>query len=582
MKKMTYILLSIVVASFCLASCEDVFLEKRIGSDLNVDSIFSTREKSFSAIAQAYSMSLVAGITTSEWDRDRQNGLIAGTLSQLSGEVNHIKFNWEDAWKIQRSGMTANDGSGKPMSSDGFAYNYRAIRQCYLVIENIDKVADISLNEKNQIKAEMQTLIAYRYQEMLKRYGGVPIVTKTLTVEDNLEIPRATVKQVMEHIERLCDEAVPLLPNGYDSSNTGRITKGIAMAIKAEAYMYVARPLFNSAMPYMDMGTHNQLICYGVYDASLWDKAIQANLDVIEWALKNGYKIIDTDNPFNDYGTAVATPGNDEVLLAYKSQNTNMINYDPHAQTGGANGMSYLQLTYYHKTDGTDQTWTDETWVPYNIYVQKVNELEPRFKVSATVGGQDSWNNPGSEYWSSKTLSNASDWAGRGGTEGAGRRVKFWYMAGLRNWFEFPIYRLAEFYLNLAEAYNEVNNPGKSHGYLNVIRDRAGLPAVTETDQKRLRQIIQREWAVEFYEENHRYFDVKHWKLPDIGNGMVGGPKKAVVFQYVNGESGWQAADYIAYSVRVAYTGFWANNQYLEPFPIAEVNKGYLKQNPGY
>ena len=56
----------------------------------------------------------------------------------------------------------------------------------------------------------MQTLIAYRYQEMLKRYGGVPIVTKTLTVEDNLEIPRATVKQVMEHIERLCDEAVPL------------------------------------------------------------------------------------------------------------------------------------------------------------------------------------------------------------------------------------------------------------------------------------------------------------------------------------------------------------------------------------
>jgi hypothetical protein len=179
-------------------------------------------------------------------------------------------------------------------------------------------------------------------------------------------------------------------------------------------------------------------------------------------------------------------------------------------------------------------------------------------------------------------VSNGSTWEGRGGTEGCGRRVKFWYHAGTRNWFEFPIYRLAEFYLDAAEAYNELGNASKALQYLNVIRDRAGLPSIEETNQVKLRQLIQREWAVEFYEENHRLFDVKHWKLSDIDKGIIGGEKKGFVFTYVNGQYGLVASDYLTYSTQVMYTGFWNPNQYLEPFPIAEVNKGYLIQNPGY
>ena len=129
--------------------------------------------------------------------------------------------------------------------------------------------------------------------------------------------------------------------------------------------------------------------------------------------------------------------------------------------------------------------------------------------------------------------------------------------------------------------FNKVSET-KALEYLNVIRNRAGLPNETETDQSRLREIVQREWAIEFYEENHRYYDVKHWKHPDIANGIIGGDKKAVVFKYKNNNYGVYPADYTAYAVKYAYTGFWSNNQYLEPFPITEVNKGYLIQNPGY
>lgn len=585
MKNIIYILLILSGFMFGLSSCESDFLEKPEGSDLPVDSVFSTQQKSLTAIAQAYSNSLASGITILDWDGDRTYGLKAGTLSHISGELNDVKYNWEDGWLIQRSGMTADDGSGSTRSDDGFNFNYKAIRHNYLVIENIDKVVDMTQEEKDQVKAEMKTLIAYRYEEMFKRYGGVPIVTKSLSADDDIKIPRSSLQEVLDHIVELCNEAIEVLPDKYPDSSKGRVTKGVAMAIKAEALIYAARPLFNSATPYMDLGGNNNLICFGNNDPARWTDAINAAKAVIDWSLKNGYQIINTGSPLDDYGNAVATPNNPEVLLAYKDQFSpggNGNYYSPQGQSGGANGMSYYQLTQYCKADGTEQTWPGTTETPYSDYSQRINQMEPRYKASAAGAGIDAWNNPGSQYWSSTQLSNASNWEGRGGTEACGRRVKFWYHAGTRNWFEFPIYRLAEFYLDLAEAYNETGDASNALANLNVIRQRAGLPNATNTNKEALRKIIQREWAVEFYEEGHRLYDVKHWKLDDIGNGIIGGLKKSFIYTYVNGSYGLTSKDYLTYSVQDVYTGFWSPNQYLSPFPRTEINKGYLVQNPGY
>jgi hypothetical protein len=352
--------------------------------------------------------------------------------------------------------------------------------------------------------------------------------------------------------------------------------------------MYAARPLFNSSAPYLDLGEHNNLISFGNIDAGRWQKAVVASEAVISWALANGYEIINTGNPFDDYGSAVATPGNKETLLAYKHQTlannaSGFTYYHPYGQSGGCNGMSYHQLTQYKKADGTDQIWPklDEER-SYAEYATKINEMEPRYKVSAMGAGIDAWNNPNNNYWSSANVSGQSNWEGVGGNEACGRRVKFWYHAGSRFWFEFPIFRLAEFYLNLAEAYNEAENPAKALENLKVITDRAGLPEVTETDKVKLRKIIQREWAVEFYEEGRRLYDVKHWKLEEISNGIIGGNKHNFIFTYTSGNSGRVPADYQTYSVQFVYKGFWSASQYLSPFPNKEVNKSYLVQNPGY
>ena len=580
MKNIGYLIV-LTYLLFSFSACEKEFLEKPMGNDLNVDSIFSTEQKAMGAIAQAYSYSLASGITVLGWDDDRVYGMTSGTLTHLSGEINSVKFNWEDGWIIQRSGMTADDGSGKPRSDDGFAFNYKAIRQCYLVIENIDKAGDLTQEQKESIKAEMKTLIAYRYQEMFKRYGGVPIVEQTLSADDNTKIPRASLQQLLEHVVKLCDEALPLLPDNYIERYKGRVTKGVALAIKAEIYMFAARPLFNSATPYMDLAGNNNLICFETENQNLWQKAIDASKAVLDWAAINGCEIINTGSPLDDYGTAVATPNNREVLLAYKDQMTGSY-YTPHSESGGANGMSYNMLKQYQKEDGSNQTWNVSD--SYVEYAKRMNEMEPRYKASAMAAGINAWNNPNSERWTCRIVVDGSTWEGRTHNEACGRRVKFWYHAGTRTWFEYPIYRLAEFYLNLAEAYNEIGDSDNSLRYLNVIRQRAGfITDITETNKGKLSEIIQREWAVEFYEEGHRLFDVKHWKHKDIGNGIIGGSKQSFVFTYVSaGRYGYYAEDYSGYSIEERYVGFWNPSQYLTPIPMSEVNKGYLIQNPGY
>jgi hypothetical protein len=588
---MKYIYISLLFTFIVsLSACQNDFLVEPMGGAMNVDSIFSSSLKADGAIAQAYSESLISGLVPNGWDSKGINGqglygLDAGTLSTLSGEIADTKFSWQDEWVVCRSGLNANG----PFE-DSFDYNWTAIRQDYLVMENINKVSDMLESEKEQVKAEMKALIAYRYEEMFKRYGGVPIVKSSLTVEDSIMIPRATLQQTLDFIVNLCDSAALYLPDNYPPQWVGRATKIVALSIKAEALMYAARPLFNSANPYLSLGVHNNLICFENADPTRWQQAATACQAVLDEALANGYHIINTGHPLDDYGTAVATPSNAEIIWAYKDDYTSAEGYqgtfnnwyDPRGQTGGCNGMSFNQISEYYKADGTDQTWAGTVSSPYSDYASKMQEMEPRYKASAMAAGIDAWNNPGDVGWSSAVITWGSTWDGTGGNEACGRRVKFWYHAGSRDWFEYPLYRLAEFYLDLAEAYNELGQPTNALNNLNVIRNRAGLPNITETNQSTLRQIIQREWAIEFYEEDHRLFDVKHWKLADIGNGIIGGNIKSFQFTYVNGQWGAIPSDYIAYSTQVVYQGYWSPNQYLDPFPYYEVNKGYLIQNPGY
>lgn len=578
MKRLSYLL--ITVALLVCQSCSDYFLQKPQSNDVTAAEVFASKENAMTAIAQAYSDGLRINIVLNQ-DSSNSYGLEYCGICLISGENMGYRYNWQDPVMVSMNGMSATDANRR---IDSYDYNFTAIRRCYTVRDNIDMVPDMTAEEKAHVKAEMTALVAYRYCRMLIQYGGVPIIKGVIDFGQRGMV-RQPVKDVLDFIITLCNEAMAIgLPDKWDNANIGRMTKGAVLSIKAQALLYCARPLFNTNTPYLQMRSgSNSLICMGAApDRELWERARDAAQDVIDWANQTGAcRIINTGDPLNDYGRACAAPDSEEVILALNHVENG--GYDPRTEGGAANNMTYEQLKQYYTVDGKDQTWPiSPATGTKDEYITKLEQMEPRYWASATPGGYDCKTNT-SYAWTSGPLAWASSWEGRVNIEHCGRRTKMWYKAEGRTWFNFPIYRLAYFYLALAEAENELDNPAAALSALKVIRDRAGLQNITVTDKTALRKAIQREWAIEFYEENDRLFAVKHWKLPDLGNGIIGGDKLAFWFEYdPNNRNSWTINNYVSFTVKSHYTAFWGDNQYLNPFPQNEVNKGELIQNPGY
>lgn len=610
MKKILTLVTSLLLIG--LYSCQKAFLQKPDTSGTaSLETVYSSSVNAVSALLQCYRGSLIQG-----WPGGI--GFNHGALASIAGE--HARgYGWHGTYAIAATGLTPNGAGGSDAGADNYGANFTNIRAAYLVAENIDKVPDMDAANKAYVKAEVQGLLAYRYMGMFIRYGGVPIITKSFLPTDNLAAPRATLQQTLDHTLSLCDAAIAglpdkWLPNSTGGDQTGRLTKGAILATKAKVLMYAARPLFNSATPYLSFANPN-LICFGSYSQARWDAAITANEAVLTWANANGYALLNTGggtnvpnpNAFDDYATATSTPNNREVILAYKNDNANQsdggtsskwFNFSPYFTSNrydtDNSGLLSNFLPNYYKADGTDQTWPQvgDGLHPGAEYLSKIASLEPRFLADHLGPGFDAANNPGDNNWSTngwgRGMVNNNVYPNPAGDAGDAQTTKYYYKAGSRLWFEYPLFRLAETYLNLAEAYNEVGNTVKALENLNKVHNRAGLPSVTETNKDKLRTIIQREWAVEFYNESHRYYDVKHWKLP-AGNNIIGGQMREFVFMFPNNNTSKPANLNLRSSIlttqyydAVAYTAYWSDKMYLEPFPQTEVNKQAVIQNPGY
>lgn len=569
-------------------SCQKDFLQVPPGGSPTVDTVFNQSSNAYRAIAGAYYASLRQGLNWNGYYSPSTDDQLAGSQAfwvQIPGSVAAVS--------ILGGGFTPNSnsqdmGSNGGYGNDGYTDNFQAIRKAYLVKENIGRVPDMTDADKAIVRAEMQALIAYRYTQMFIMYGGVPIISQSFPITmiddlDALAIPRAPLKNVLDTIVAWCDQSVATLPSRWADNSLGRMTKTAALSIKAKALMYAARPLFNTATPYLNMGANNNLICLGVNDPKLWDKALAASEAVIKEAEgAGGLRIINTGNPLDDYGTATSTPSNREVILAFKQQVPssggtgpynifNVVNF--HYQANGS-VLSSSMLENYYKADGTDQTWPGiGQTAPFSEYISKFKEMEPRMRADFNGWEMQADNNPGDPSWHmNQHYKDINHF-------GAGQPTKFYYKAGRREWFDFPIFRLAAYYLSSAEAYNEMGQTTEALKSLNVVHQRAGLPAVTESNKEKLRSIIQREWAIEFIQEKYRFNDLKHWKYDNIDKGIVGGEIRFLAFN--NGGDALPAENK-NYGNTVRYNGFWHTRQFLNPFPQSEVNKGYLIQNPGY
>ncbi|RZM09193.1 MAG: RagB/SusD family nutrient uptake outer membrane protein, partial [Pedobacter sp.] len=452
---------------------------------------------------------------------------------------------------------------------------------------------------------------AYMYLYGLKGYGGIPLVGKSFEPSEDLTAPRASVDETVKFIVKLCDEAVANLPSVWEGSQTGRMTKSAVLAIKAQTMMFAARPLFNSSTPYLSLGANNNLISYGNYNAQRWQDAITASQAALTEATNAGYVIINTGGAtgvvntkaFEDYATATSAPGNNEVILASQIEELEAARYRNESGywttspfNNFAHGLLGNFLPNYRKADGTEQSWpkVGDATRPASDYITRFSQMEPRFRADFAGPGVNAANNPNDAKWGpsgwnqnmgnygTADISNINTRTPYSYGYGCAAQTKFYYKAGSRIWLHLPLFRVPELYLNLAEAYNEADQPALALTNLNIVHNRAGLPSITETDKVKLRALIQREWAVEFYDENKRYFDVRHWMLPNIGSGIVGGD--IVEFQFQTNLAGNKnlPSSLLNYYMAKVYTAYWNDRMRLEPFPQAEVNKKAVIQNPGY
>ena len=164
---------------------------------------------------------------------------------------------------------------------------YKGIYRANLVLANIDNVPEKTGVDLNILKGETYFLRAYIYTELLRGFGGVPIVDKVYSIEEAsaLNLPRANVADVMDFILKDIEQATNLLPEQQIGVNLGRATKGAAKALKARLLLHVASPLFADR-------TVNKLECnqYTGDRQALYQQALDAAKDVIN---DSNYSLID-------------------------------------------------------------------------------------------------------------------------------------------------------------------------------------------------------------------------------------------------------------------------------------------------
>lgn len=187
---------------------------------------------------------------------------------------------------------------------DGGAGTYsmfRSIRLCNTMLENIDKPIDLSESEKKRWIAEAKFLKAYYHYVLLKMYGPIPLIKTNLLITsstDEVRVKRSPLDESGDYIVSLLDEAIPDLPSSIISQSTelGRVTSVIALAVKAEVLATVASPLFNGNPDYANFKDKDGVSLFSTsYDEQKWKRAADAAKIAIDAAEAQGaalYKFI--------------------------------------------------------------------------------------------------------------------------------------------------------------------------------------------------------------------------------------------------------------------------------------------------
>jgi hypothetical protein len=478
---------------------------------LNMDNIY---DNNLPAFGGQVGSSAVSGTQPqlSEEGYSAANPIMIGTISLGSNEPNDF-------------GTALNTNNSQPSN------NWGRIRQLNSFIQSI-KASTLPTETKNRFVAQALFFRAFRYWDMVRIYGGVPLVLTPLegvgqAARDSALLPRDKTSVCFAQMAKDLDTAIAYLPGKWTTTSSaawGRITSGAAAALKGRILLYWASPLFNPN----DLPERWQ----AAYDANLQAKTI---LDANGSALHANYKTMwftEANNPEAVMVTAYNNSATDQVR---KNNGWDRSCRPSYLQGSGSNLPTWELVSSYPMKDGL--TAGSSTKYPYYDSLYYKNR-DPRFDATIAYNGSV-WPLDGvatRKIWTYFETASAS-------TETSASNTGFYCRKAVQegtytngdpqfsgtDWMEI---RYAEVLLNLAEAaigVNKLATTDPSYAGITAVRKRAGIEAGSSNlygltagmTRTQLFDAILLERKIEFAYEGKRFWDLYRWKKNTDLNGWT-------------------------------------------------------------
>lgn len=573
------ILLPTLLIGLLYASCAKDYEQIPLGQQQTRELIFDTHDSAgtyaIRFLSEVYNDALISG-------HSRLSG--GDYLDAATDDAVSSSSTLSGVQKISDGAYTSTD----LIADDNWSKSYQTIRSATVFIVNIDRVPLIEKlpdgrPAKTAYKAEARFLRAWTYFELVRRYGGVPLLgDKVYELTDDMELPRNTFKECVDYIVSELDMAIDSLRSQkiVNSTSYGRITKEAAMAVKAKVLLYAASPLFNGG----NIDPSNALTGYTSYDKNRWKLAADAAKKLID--LHYYSLMADFQKVFTTQNIPVG-PNTENIFWRQNGYNQNLEkNNGPIGYTSaGGNGRTSPSQNLVDAFPMKTGLSTMDGSSGYDLS-DPYRDRDPRLKwtiffndqpwlnrhVELFEGGLD---RPGGSVQQTKTGYYMRKFMGDFENASGGL-----YANTLHDWI---FIRYAGILLDYAEAANEFEGPTAAvFQVLYDLRRRAGIEAGSDgyygldptMDQIKMRAAIQNERRIEMAFEEQRYWDIRRWK---IAEKIYGQPVRGMDIQRTgNGQVFYNPVD-------IYHPAFKAPRMYLYPIPYTEVLKDErLVQNPGW
>jgi hypothetical protein len=523
------ILFLIVCTVIVTASCKKNFLEDMKSYDKYDESVFTNEvltgqyiDRLYNYYFAAYRSPVQAEATLGAWDDSKTKN-----TEEIGGTVG----NWINPNRNLQLASDADAYYGAALTASVTNNPYTRIRFCNLLLEKMDGAGEVlSESFRRTSKGQMYYLRALQYYNLVRTYGGVPIVltvSNASNTDESIRTPRSTATECFTQIIKDFDSAAAMLPAVWPggSTNYGRATSAAALAMQSRVLLTAASPLFNK--DWDNPGSPK------------WQAALAAGLKAEIALTSAGYGLYGgtakewaemsyvNDNTFNREAIIVQLLSNTPTSsVGYNNSWENAVR--PKEHNGAGNGISVpkAMLDLFPLVDGKRPTQA-------NGYVDTFffEKRDPRFYRTFAFSGCK---------WGIKTNANKTSFFYRWRPSATGTAVYF-----ASNQTSSPAvvrkmsnpaadttalgfsgtdifeYRYAELLLNIAECYAAKGDIGNCITYLGKIRSRVGIPSANNygignlVDRYAAIEAVLYERRVELAYEGKRYWDIQRWLLYD-------------------------------------------------------------------